>query len=129
MAGDVADSLRSAALSIGDLCGAHSPGLGVSPDLASAGAAGGGQWLYRLPLTACAMVLTVGGPLSGRLTCAATVLCAVGAAIPLNYLLDRYVLHRAVTSNPLQPASPSAGNATSRYRLRPLPEDQLSVVA
>ena len=98
-------------LSIGDLCGrALAPGLGVSPDLAaSAGAAGGVAGGYRLPLTACAMVLTVGGPLSGRLTCAATVLCAVGAAIPVSYLLDRYVLHRAVTSEPPSAASPSTG--------------------
>lgn len=62
---------------------------------------------YRLPLTAVAMVLTVGGPLSARLTCAATVLCAVGAAIPVSYLLDRYVLHRATTP-PVPPAEPSA---------------------
>ena len=110
-------------LSIGDLCGrALAPGLGVSPDLAaSAGAAGGVAGGYRLPLTACAMVLTVGGPLSGRLTCAATVLCAVGAAIPVSYLLDRYVLHRAVTSEPPSAASPSTGETlTGRYRLRPL---------
>ncbi|QHN28186.1 chloride channel core [Gordonia pseudamarae] len=96
-------------LSIGDLCGrALAPGLGVSPDLAaSAGAAGGVAGGYRLPLTAVAMVLTVGGPLSARLTCAATVLCAVGAAIPVSYLLDRYVLHRATTP-PVPPAEPSA---------------------
>lgn len=83
-------------LAIGDLCGrALAPLLGVSGTLAaaagSAGAIAGG---YRLPLTAIAMVLTVGGPLPARLTCVAAVACATGSGVLVAYLLDRYALHR-----------------------------------
>ena len=51
-------------LAIGDLAGrVFAPGLGVGNDLAgAAGAAGGIAGGYRLPFTAAAMVLGVGGP-------------------------------------------------------------------
>ncbi|QGU04801.1 chloride channel protein [Corynebacterium comes] len=83
-------------LAIGDLSGrALAPILGVSGELAAAaGAAGSIAGGYRLPLTAIAMVLTVGGPISARLTCVAAVAFATAAGIAVSYLLDRYVLHR-----------------------------------
>lgn len=83
-------------LSIGDLCGrAVAPVLGVTSELAAAaGAAGSIAGGYRLPLTAIAMVLTVGGPAPARLTCVAAVGCAAGAGVLNAYLLDRYVTDR-----------------------------------
>ena len=62
-------------LAVGDLAGrVFAPGLGVGNDLAgAAGAAGGIAGGYRLPLTAVAMVLGVGGPPLATLTCLATV--------------------------------------------------------
>ena len=83
-------------LSIGDLAGrALAPGLGVSSDLAAAaGAAGSSAGGYRLPLTAIAMVLTVGGPGVARLTCVAAVGVATASGVVAAYLLDRYVLNR-----------------------------------
>lgn len=83
-------------LAIGDLTGrALAPGLGVPGELAaSAGAAGAIAGGYRLPLTAVAMVLTLGGPTPARLTCVAAVAFATAAGIAASYLLDRYVLHR-----------------------------------
>ncbi len=84
-------------LAIGDLCGrALAPGLGASADLAaaagSAGAIAGG---YRLPLTAIALVITVGGPAPARLTCLAAVAVAAAAGVLVAYLLDQYVARRA----------------------------------
>lgn len=69
-------------LAVGDLAGrVFAPGLRVGHDLAgAAGAAGGIAGGYRLPLTAAAMVLGVGGPLRATLTCLATVL--VASAVP-----------------------------------------------
>lgn len=83
-------------LAIGDLCGRSlAPALGVSSDLgAAAGAAGAIAGGYRLPLTAIAMVLTVGGPAPSRLTCLAAVAVATVTGALAAYLLDRYVLHR-----------------------------------
>lgn len=83
-------------LSIGDLVGrALAPGLGVSTELAAAaGAAGSIAGGYRLPLTAIAMVLTVGGPIPARLTCVAAVGFATVSGVAAAYLLDRYVLGR-----------------------------------
>jgi H+/Cl- antiporter ClcA len=55
--------------------------LGVGGDLAgAAGAAGGIAGGYRLPLTAIAMVLGVGGPPTAMLTCLAVVLVAHAAS-------------------------------------------------
>jgi H+/Cl- antiporter ClcA len=62
-------------LAIGDIAGrVFAPGLGVGNDLAgAAGAAGGIAGGYRLPITAIAMVLGVGGPWPATFTCLATV--------------------------------------------------------
>lgn len=61
-------------LAVGDLAGrVFAPALGVGNDLAgAAGAAGGIAGGYRLPFTAVAMVLGVGGPPRATLTCLAT---------------------------------------------------------
>ena len=65
-------------LAIGDLAGrVFAPGFEVGNDLAgAAGAAAGIAGGYRLPLTATAMVLGVGGPPTATLTCLAVVLVA-----------------------------------------------------
>lgn len=65
-------------LAIGDIAGrVFAPGLQVGADLAgAAGAAGGIAGGYRLPLTAVAMVLGVGGPHASMLTCLAVVVVA-----------------------------------------------------
>jgi H+/Cl- antiporter ClcA len=62
-------------LAIGDLSGrVFAPALGLGNDLAgAAGAAGGISGGYRLPFTAMAMVLWLGGPHQAMLTCLATV--------------------------------------------------------
>jgi len=83
-------------LSIGDLCGrALAPSLGATSDLAaaagSAGAIAGG---YRLPLTAIAMVITLGGPASARLTCVASVAFAAAAGVAAAYALDQLKARR-----------------------------------
>jgi len=65
-------------LAVGDLAGrVFAPGLDVGNDLAgAAGAAAGIAGGYRLPLTAVAMVLGVGGPRAATLTCLGVVLVA-----------------------------------------------------
>ncbi len=65
-------------LAIGDLSGrVFTTTFGISGDLAgAAGAAAGIAGGYRLPLTAVAMVLGVGGPKAAQLTCLATVVVA-----------------------------------------------------
>ncbi|HXU64639.1 MAG TPA: chloride channel protein [Polyangia bacterium] len=69
-------------LAVGDLAGrVFAPGLDVGHDLAgAAGAAGGIAAGYRLPVTAAAMVLFVGGPPRATLTCLATVVIAWAAS-------------------------------------------------
>jgi chloride channel protein, CIC family len=68
-------------LAVGDLAGrVFAPVLGVGNDLAgAAGAAGGIAGGYRLPLTAVAMVLGVGGPPRAMLTSLVTVAVAFAA--------------------------------------------------
>ena len=70
-------------LAIGDLMGrVFAEPFGISADLAgAAGAAAGIAGGYRLPLTAMAMVLGVGGPQGAQLTCLATVLVAALAGL------------------------------------------------
>ncbi|GAB4324045.1 MAG: hypothetical protein OHK0047_08260 [Leptolyngbyaceae cyanobacterium] len=65
-------------LAIGDLSGrVFATAFGVPGDLAgAAGAAAGIAGGYRLPLTAVAMVLGVGGPQGAQLACLATVVVA-----------------------------------------------------
>jgi chloride channel protein, CIC family len=69
-------------LAVGDLAGrVFAPLFGVGSDLAgAAGAAGGIAGGYRLPLTAAAMVLGVGGPPRAMLTSLATLAVAFAAA-------------------------------------------------
>ncbi len=80
-------------LAIGDIAGrAFAPVVGVASDLAgAAGAAGGIAGGYRLPFTALALVVGLGGPETATLTCLATVLVAtaagVGAGLGLDWLL------------------------------------------
>ena len=78
-------------LAIGDLVGrVFAPGLGVGNDLAgAAGAAAGIAGGYRLPFTAMAMVLGIGGPHLATLTCLATVVVAFFAGVAADGLLHR----------------------------------------
>ncbi len=78
-------------LAIGDLAGrVFAPGLGVGNDLAgSSGAAAGIAGGYRLPFTAVAMVLGIGGPHLATLTCLATVAVAFFAGVGSDAVLDR----------------------------------------
>jgi H+/Cl- antiporter ClcA len=69
----------------------------VGNDLAgAAGAAGGIAGGYRLPLTAVAMVLGIGGPMTAKLTCLATVafafLAGVGVELGFKQVRRRLVL-------------------------------------
>jgi chloride channel protein, CIC family len=78
-------------LAIGDLAGrAFALVFGVPSDLAgSAGAAGGIAGGYRLPFTAAAMVLGLGGPYTATLTCLAAVGVATIAGVGVALALDR----------------------------------------
>jgi CIC family chloride channel protein len=78
-------------LAVGDLAGrVFAPGLGVGNDLAgAAGAAGGIAGGYRLPFTAVAMVLGVGGPPRATLTCLATVVVAAFAGAAAETLIEK----------------------------------------
>ena len=78
-------------LAIGDIAGrAFAPAVGVPSDLAgAAGAAGGIAGGYRLPVTALALVVGLGGPESATLTCLATVLVATIAGVGAGLALDR----------------------------------------
>jgi len=79
-------------LAVGDLAGrVFAPGLGIGNDLAgAAGAAGGIAGGYRLPITAVAMELGLGGPPKATLTCLATIgiayLAGLGAEAALGKL-------------------------------------------
>jgi H+/Cl- antiporter ClcA len=77
-------------LAIGDVAGrAFAPLAGVPSDLAgAAGAAGGIAGGYRLPVTALALVVGLGGPETATLTCLATVLVATAAGIGAGLVLD-----------------------------------------
>jgi chloride channel protein, CIC family len=78
-------------LAVGDLAGrVFVPGLGVGADLAgSAGAAGGIAGGYRLPFTAVALVLGVGGPPGAVMTCLATVAIAFVAGATTESVIER----------------------------------------
>jgi H+/Cl- antiporter ClcA len=77
-------------LAIGDIAGrAFAPAIGVPSDLAgAAGAAGGIAGGYRLPVTALALVVGLGGPETATLTCLATVLVATTAGVGAGLALD-----------------------------------------
>jgi CIC family chloride channel protein len=87
-------------LAVGDLAGrVFAPGLGVGNDLAgAAGAAGGIAGGYRLPLTAVAMELGLGGPPRATLTCLATIgiawLAGLGAESALGKLKALFAARR-----------------------------------
>lgn len=87
-------------LAIGDVAGrAFAPVFGVPSDLAgAAGAAGGIAGGYRLPFTAAAMVLGLGGPRSATLVCLATVVVATIAGLGAGLVLDRIANRRAAAS-------------------------------
>ena len=89
-------------LAVGDLAGrVFAPGLGIGQDLAGAsGAAAGIAGGYRLPFTAVAMVLGVGGPPLATLTCLATIGVAFLAATGVGSILDRLAL-RARARQPI----------------------------
>ena len=78
-------------LAIGDVAGrAFAPTFGLPSDLAgAAGAAGGIAGGYRLPVTAVALVLGLGGGYTASLTCLATVGVATAAAVGASLALDR----------------------------------------
>jgi H+/Cl- antiporter ClcA len=84
-------------LAIGDVAGrAFAPAFGVPSDLAgAAGAAGGIAGGYRLPFTAAAMVLGLGGPYTVTLTCLATVAVATFAGLCAGRFLDLIADRRA----------------------------------
>jgi len=84
-------------LAIGDLAGrSFAPHLGISGDLAGAsGAASGVAGGYRLPWTAVAMVVGIGGPLLAMTTSLACVLVATGAGFVTAQSLDRLGRRRA----------------------------------
>lgn len=84
-------------LAIGDVAGrAFAPAFGVPSDLGgAAGAAGGIAGGYRLPYTAVAMVLGLGGPYTATLTCIATVAVASAAGLAASLVLDRIADRRA----------------------------------
>ncbi|NUO51412.1 MAG: chloride channel core [Polyangiaceae bacterium] len=95
-------------LAVGDLSGrVFAPGLGVGSDLAgAAGAAGGIAGGYRLPFTAAAMVLAVGGPRSSMLTCMVTIVFAYFAGGTVGWVIDRFRRDRdgTVMHPPVAPA-------------------------
>lgn len=87
-------------LAIGDIAGrVVAPTFGVPSDLAgAAGAAGGIAGGYRLPITAAALVLGLGGPRSATLTCLATVGVATVAGLGAALVLDRLAGLRSVVT-------------------------------
>ena len=78
-------------LAIGDIAGrVFAPGLGIGNDLAgAAGAAGGIAGGYRLPLTAVAMELSVGGPIGATATCLVTIAVAYYAGVGIEVALGK----------------------------------------
>jgi H+/Cl- antiporter ClcA len=78
-------------LAIGDIAGrVFAPGLGIGGDLAgAAGAAAGIAGGYRLPFTAIAVALTIGGPGAATWTCVATILVAKGVGVVVAILIEK----------------------------------------
>lgn len=79
-------------LAIGDLSGrVFATIFGISGDLAgAAGAAAGIAGGYRLPLTAVAMVLGVGGPQTAQITCLGTVIVAAFSGLVAARLANQF---------------------------------------
>ncbi|HEX3481574.1 MAG TPA: chloride channel protein [Kofleriaceae bacterium] len=78
-------------LAVGDLAGrVFAPGLAIGDDLAgAAGAAAGIAGGYRLPFTAMAMSLGIGGPRQATLTCLATIVIASVVGAGAGTVIDR----------------------------------------
>jgi H+/Cl- antiporter ClcA len=78
-------------LAIGDLAGrVFAPGLAIGDDLAgAAGAAAGIAGGYRLPFTAIAMALSIGGPRQATYTCLAAIVIAAAVGAGTGTLIDR----------------------------------------
>ena len=78
-------------LAIGDLAGrVFAPGLAIGNDLAgAAGAAAGIAGGYRLPFTAIAMALSIGGPRQATYTCLAAIAIAAAVGAGTGTLIDR----------------------------------------
>lgn len=99
-------------LAIGDLTGrAFVPLVGGSTDLAgAAGSAGGIAGGYRLPLTAVAMSIGVGGPFIATTTCVATAAIAAVTGFGVTSGLDRLTNKNSASSppRPVEPADPGA---------------------
>jgi H+/Cl- antiporter ClcA len=95
-------------LAVGDLAGrVFAPALGVGNDLGgAAGAAGGITGGYRLPFTAAAMVLGVGGPPRATLACLATIVIASYAAAGVEKALEKLRARRAARSRPSESTGP-----------------------
>jgi H+/Cl- antiporter ClcA len=76
---------------VGDIAGrVFAPALGVGNDLAgAAGAAGGIAGGYRLPFTAVAMVLGVGGPPRATLDCVAAAAVAFFTGVGAEWVLGK----------------------------------------
>ena len=87
-------------LAIGDISGrVFAPTFGVPSDLAgAAGAAAGIAGGYRLPFTAAALVLGLGGPYTATVTCLATVGVATIAGLGAGLALDRLTSLRSVVA-------------------------------
>jgi CIC family chloride channel protein len=79
-------------LAIGDIGGrVFAPAVGIGNDLAGAsGAAAGISGGYRLPLTAVAMVLGIGGAFAAKVTCLATVAIAYVTGAGVQAALERF---------------------------------------
>ena len=79
-------------LAVGDIGGrVFAPALDIGEDLAgAAGAAAGIAGGYRLPFTAMAMVLGVGGPHRSTLTCLATIVVAYLVGKGTRAVVDRF---------------------------------------
>jgi H+/Cl- antiporter ClcA len=78
-------------LAIGDLAGrVFAPGLAIGDDLAgAAGAAAGIAGGYRLPFTAIAMALSIGGPRQATYTCLAAIVIASVVGAGTGTLINR----------------------------------------
>jgi H+/Cl- antiporter ClcA len=78
-------------LAIGDLAGrVFAPGLAIGSDLAgAAGAAAGIAGGYRLPFTATAMALSIGGARQATYTCLAAIAIAAAVGAGTGTLIDR----------------------------------------
>lgn len=78
-------------LAVGDIAGrVFAPALGVGNDLAgAAGAAGGIAGGYRLPFTAVAMVLGVGGPPRATLDCVAAATVAFFTGVGAEWVVGK----------------------------------------